>query len=402
MTYFLFILKSSLEDFRRNKLRTVLTSLGILIGVSSVVLLMAFGLGLKVFIKNQFQSLGTNLIIALPGKILSSGGNFQRGGGMGGINFDEKDVTAIKKIKNIDYVVPVFMKSVTVNGNGNSEISTLYATGADIFPIRNLELDIGSYFDKNDLEKRSKKAVLGPKVAQKLFTTINNALDKIVKIENQAYRIIGILKGKGGGGFGGPDFDSFIYIPYKSATTFNPDKKFYAINVKADKEEAIPDIKSEMKNTLLKNYKEDDFSVVEQTEILNAVSSIFAILNSVLLGIAAISLLVGGVGIMNIMYVSVIERVREIGIRRALGATSKDILFQFLSEAVILAIFGGLSGLFFSFIVVSIIRIFFPAYIDLISVLVALGVSSAIGIFFGVFPAKRASNLSPIEAIRYE
>lgn len=402
MQYFLFIFRSALEDFQRNKVRTFLTSLGILIGVSSVVLLIAFGLGLKQYIKNQFESLGTNLVIAMPGKMLSSGGGFSRGGGMGGINFEERDVSAVKKMKNITYVVPAYMKTVTASGGGNSEVGTLYATSADVFPMRNLELDMGVYFDKTDVEKRSKKVVLGPKIAQKIFGSADIALGKTIKIENQGFKVIGVLKSKGGGGFGGPDFDSFIYMPYKSALVFNPEKKFYTINVKAESDKVIPKVKDEMKNILLKYYKEDEFSVLEQTEILNAVSSIFAIINGILVAIAAISLVVGGIGIMNIMYVSVIERVREIGIRRSFGATGGDILFQFLSEAILLSFLGGFIGLVLSFVVVAIIQRFFPAYIDHTAVFVALGVSSAIGILFGVFPAKRAADLSPIEAIRYE
>lgn len=153
---------------------------------------------------------------------------------------------------------------------------------------------------------------------------------------------------------------------------------------------------------MLKRYKGDDFSIAEQSEILDAVSSIFAVLNSVLVSIAAISLIVGGIGIMNIMYVSVIERVREIGIRRALGATRRDILAQFVTEAVLLSLFGGLLGLTLSFLIVLLVQKFFPAYINWQSVAIALGVSSAIGVIFGVFPARKASNLSPIDAIRYE
>ncbi len=402
MTYFIFIFKSALEDFRRNKIRTFLTSLGILIGVSSVVLLISFGLGLKQYIKNQFESLGTNLIIIMPGKILEGGSFSSGGGGIGGIRFDEKDILAIRKVKNTAYVVPVYTKSVTVSGEGKSETGTLYATTADIFPIRNLEVEYGSFFDKNDVEKRSKKLVIGPKLAEKVFGSSDDALGKIVKIEKQAFTVGGILKSKGGGGFGGPDFDTFVYMPYKSALAFNPEKQFYTILIKANNEEAIPQVKDDLKTALLKTYKEDDFSVVEQTEILNAVASIFAILNTVLIAIAAISLVVGGIGIMNIMYVSVIERTREIGIRRAMGATGRDVLMQFILEAVILSLIGGLMGLGLSFLVVLLIQPFFPAYVDTTAVAIAIGVSSGIGIIFGVFPAKRASDLSPIEAIRYE
>lgn len=402
MTYFLFILRSAIEDFQRNKVRTMLTSLGILIGVASVVILMALGLGLKAFITGQFESLGSNQVIAMPGNILTQGGGFSQGGSVGSIRFDEKDVTLIKKVKNIKYVVPEFIKSVGVSGNGNTAIGTLTATTADIFPLGNLEIVTGNYFDKTDEEKKSKKAVVGPKIAQKLFGSDENAVGKTVKIQNQGFRIVGVLKSKGGGGLGGPDFDSYIYIPFYSALAFNPEKTIYTIDVMAERKEVIPQVKNDMKSQLLKRYNEDQFSIVELTEILNAVSSIFSILNSILISIAAISLLVGGIGIMNIMFVSVMERVREIGIRRALGATRNDILTQFVSEAVLLSLIGGVLGLLISALAVLVIRNFFPAYIDLITVFLAFGVSTFIGILFGVFPARSAAKLSPIEAIRYE
>ena len=402
MKYLTFILKTAFEDFRRNKIRTFLTSLGILIGVASVVLLISFGLGLKQYIKNQFERMGTNLIIVLPGKILS-GGNFRGGSSaLGGVKFDERDVARLKKVSQVTYVVPIFSKSVSLSAGKKTEVSDLFATTADMFAIRNLTIDKGRLFKKTDVEKRTKVAVIGPKIAQKIFGSVGTALGRTVQIEGQAFRVIGILDSKGGGGFGGPDFDSFTYVPYKSAYSFNPDKNFIGIYIKVANEKAVNVAKARISDSLLSRYGEDDFSVIEQTEILNAVSSIFSVLNSILVLIGAISLIVGGIGIMNIMYVSVVERTREIGIRRAIGATSRDILAQFLAESVLLSLVGGASGVALSFLIVLLIQKVFPAYIDLTSVLIAFGVSSLIGIIFGVFPARKAANLSPIDAIRYE
>lgn len=402
MNYIYFLLQNSLSDLRRNKIRTILTSLGILIGVLSVVLLIAFGLGLKNYIQNQFNSLGTNLVFVTPGKIISGGGFRGGGSSLGGIRFDEKDVLRLKRIKEAEYVVPVYSKSLTLTVAGKSEIADLYATTADWFVTRKFEAKFGRLFTRADVEKRAKIIVIGPKIAGKLFADPNSAVGKSVRVENQSFRVIGVVKEKGGGGFGGPDLDSFIYMPYKSAYSFNPDKKFVAIYMQARFEKDIPQLKVNIGKSLLKRYKEDDFSVLEQTEILNIITSIFSILNSVLIAIGSISLVVGGVGIMNIMYASVTERTKEIGIRRAIGATKQDILLQFLTEALLLSVFGGLLGLILAYAIVFAIQSLFPAEINLLAVTIALGVSSLIGIFFGVFPARRAANLSPIEAIRYE
>ena len=399
MTYLLFILRSAFEDFYRNKLRTLLTSLGILIGVSSVVLLMSLGLGLKAYIKQQFESLGTNLIYIMPGNVTQSGMR----GSVNGIKFDQRDLTTLKRLKNVSAILPFVVKFTKISSNTNSGTYEIAASTASMFEVMNVEAEYGKLFEKSEVDKGSKVIVLGPKLAEKLFGSAQNAVGKIAKIEGQGYKIVGVAKSKGGGGLGMPSIDDHIYMPHTATISFNPDKKFYAIYLKAESETAIPEIKLEAKKLLLKRYtNEDDFSVVEQTEILNTINSIFAILNLVLVAIAAISLVVGGVGIMNIMFVSVIERIREIGIRRAIGAQKKDILWQFLTEAVLLSGIGGVMGLLISFAVVLVLRTQFPAYIDLSTVLIALGVSSGVGIIFGVFPAKQAADLSPIEAIRYE
>lgn len=401
MKYLGFILKSALEDFSRNKIRTFLTSLGILIGVASVVLLVSLGLGLKRYISQQFESLGTNLMFVLPGNPLSGGGGF-RSGAVAGISFDERDVTTIRRTKGVEIVMPFYVKFANTQANGNSGNYELIASTADIFPGLNLDVQYGEPFSKTDADEGRKRIVIGAKVAEKLYGSGGEALGKNIKIDDQSYKVIGVTKLRGGANIGGPSFDEQMYAPFKSAINFNPQKKYYAIYFKAASGVDTNFLKDEIRNSLLKRYKPDEFSVAKSEEILNAVNSIFSILNSVLVAIAAISLLVGGIGIMNIMYVSVVERIREIGIRRAIGATRRDILFQFLTEAVVLSLFGGLAGLLLAGLGVLAIQNFFPAYIDLMTVAVALGVSSAIGILFGVFPARKAAALSPIEAIRYE
>jgi len=329
------------------------------------------------------------------------------GGGMGGmmseIRFDNKDVQTLTRVKNISAVVPFVIKYSKVQSKTESATYELAGSTMEALDLMNLEIEFGRPYTKADVEKGAKVVVLGPKAAEKLFGSSENALNKIVKLEGQGFKIVGIIKSKGGGGLGMPSIDDHVFMPHTAMVSFNPDKKFYAIYLKAESEDAIPQIITDAKKLLAKRYtNEDDFSVMEQTDILNTVNSIFNILNIVLVSIAAISLVVGGVGIMNIMFVSVIERIREIGIRRAIGAQKKDILWQFLAEAVLLSGIGGVMGLTISSLAVLALRTLLPAYIDLSTVLIALGVSSGVGIIFGVFPAKQAADLSPIEAIRYE
>lgn len=401
MSHFTFVIKSAFEDFARNKGRTFLTSLGIVIGVLSVVILIAFGLGLKKYINDQFQSLGSNIIRVVPGQVLK-GGSFSSSGSMSTIRFDSRDVLKLQRVRSAAYVIPIVTRSISVSIGKGLEPATLYASTADIFLALNLKAQYGNIFTKTDVEKRSKTAVIGPKIAMTLFGSKETAVGKMIEVDNQNFKVQGVLEVKGGGGFGGPDLDSFIYLPHTTAQVFNPDKKFYAIIVKSRSDISIETAKEEIKTALLKRYKEDDFSVIDQAELLGAIEGIFGMLNSVLVAIAAVSLVVGGIGIMNIMYVTVTERIKEIGIRRALGARTSDILVQFLVESVALSILGGLMGLGLAYLIVFFMQRFFPAYIDLNSVILALGVSSVIGVVFGVFPAKKAADLSPIDAIRNE
>jgi len=400
MNYFLFIIKSAFEDFRRSKMQTFLTSLGILIGVFAVVMLTAMGLGLKKYISDQFDALGKNTLFVAPGKLLESGG-FGASSLLGN-RFDLKDLNRLKRIRSIKAITPLASKSGEAKGTKKTEFVTIFFSSEAFFDISGFEIDKGRFLDKSDIDKRSKVLIAGPKIAEKLFGSINEALDKKVSIDNVTFTIIGVIKSKGGGGFGGPDYDSYFFGPYTTGFIFDPDKKFIRFAIKTDENVSISTVKEEVKKEMLRRYEDDEFSIVEPTEILSVVNGIFGIMNIVLVAIASISLLVGGIGIMNIMYVTVSDKTKEVGIRRAIGARKNDILFQFIIESIALSVIGGLLGLAFAALGVFAVQKFFPAYIDVMSVALALGVSSVIGIVFGVLPARKAANLEPVEAMRYE
>jgi putative ABC transport system permease protein len=392
---YIHLAKAAIEDFRRNKVRTALTSLGIMIGVMSVVLLIALGLGLKNYIEGQFNSMGANLVMVMPGSGFSSSGG---AGIVGGAEFDERDVSSISRVPNIKYVIPMYFKSAGIEAGGEKKSAYLMGVNEDYFSLMNKKLIGGELFTKSDVAAGAKIAVLGNTIAGDLFGEPADAVGKTVRFENLRVKVIGVVEKTGDN-----EQDKGVIMPYK--TTFgslNPKKTFWTIYVGVESKDQVSSVKSGIKETLLKRYKADDFSVTEQSEVLSTVNQIFSIINTVLIAIGSISLVVGGIGIMNIMYATVTERTKEIGIRRAVGATQRDIMLQFLTESLMLSVFGGALGLIMATLIVLIVRFFFPASINLFSVLITFAISSAIGVFFGVFPARRAAKLTPIEAIRYE
>lgn len=368
-----------------------------MIGVLSVVLLIALGLGLKNYISNQFDKLGANLVIIFPGNVFKEGASFGPGFS-GGAKFDEKDYQSLLKIKTADYVVPVYFKSIAIEADREKFLGYIQGVNEQIFPLMNLKIITGRAFGKTDVSKKSKIAVLGYTLAEKLFKDPKNALNRQITINNQRFRVIGVMEKSGD-----REMDTAAVMPYTTAFgRINPNKDFFALYLGVNNKDSVELLKTQIKTTLLKRYEEDDFSVAEQTEILSSINQIFSIINAVLIAIGSISLVVGSIGIMNIMYASVTERTKEVGIRRAIGATQKDILLQFLIEAVILSVLGGGVGLGLAGLIVLAVQPLFPAAINLTAVLIAFFVSAAIGIIFGVFPARRAAQLAPIEAIRYE
>jgi len=398
MNYYWFQVKSAFEDFKRNKTRTILASLGILIGVLSVVMLIALGLGLKNYISGQFEGLGTNLIIVFPGSGVSQGAQNFGAGFAGGAEFDERDLRSLERIGSAEYVVPMFLKSGLIETRENEEFGYILGTNEQMFEMMAIEAYAGELLDRSDVQRRAKDVVLGYTLAENLFESPEAAVGKIVRYGSQRFKVKGVSEKEGD-----PQLDGAVVMSYR--TTFgsiNPKKTFFNLQIGADPSVDVEDVKREVEDALLQRYDEDEFSVSDQDELLGIVDQIFGVLNGVLVAIGSISLVVGGIGIMNIMYANVTERTKEIGIRRAIGATRRDILTQFLTESVMLSLFGGLMGLLISTLIVAAVRPFFPIALNLVAVVVALGISTGIGVFFGVFPARRAAELTPIEAIRYE
>ncbi|MDH7476534.1 MAG: ABC transporter permease [Microgenomates group bacterium] len=398
MNYFYFILKTSLDDFKRNKLRTFLTSLGIFIGILSIILLNSLGLGLKQYLNNQFESLGANLLYIYPGSKKS----IVRGGGLvGGIKFDARDFNQIEKINEVSEISPIIGKTgALAEVKGKEEIIDLLGANEKISKLFNLELEKGRLIEKRDCNKKSKVVMISSVLAKKLFGN-TDVINETITIDGNSYKIIAVLKAKGGGGLGS-DLDTHVYAPLSTLSLIYGEKKYPFIYLKVKNKENIDSTKEKITAILKKKYDENSFSVLDQKETMSMLDSIFNVLNFVLVGIASISLVVGGVGIMNIMYVSVTERTKEIGIRRAFGARKKDVLWLFLAESLFMCFASGILALIFAYLINMGIHYFLPSYIDFLTILMAIGTCSFIGIIFGVLPAKKAAELEPVEAIRYE
>jgi len=397
------LLRSSLHSIFKNKIRTLLTSLGIIIGVTSVILLISIGNGLKSYINDQFENLGANNVYITPGKIFNRKGSFNHEAGFSAVTFNQKDLSAIKKnLKNVNYVIPVSQISLTLKQGNNTTDVNLVATTHDYAISQNQQPSSGNgrWFTRQEEQKKSKVVILGNQTATDLFPE-GNPLGRKITVRGKKLKIIGILD-KVGSGFGGGSLDNNIYVPTRIGHDIIGNQNIQTIIVTADSKDKINQVQSDIETIMLKKYEKSAFSVYDQSQILSSINTILSTMTIALSGIAAISLVVGGIGIMNIMLVTVTERTREIGLRKAVGAYPKAILLQFLFEATILSGFGGIIGILIGSFGAKIINNFFPAQITTSSILLAFGVSSLVGIIFGVAPARKASKLSPIEALRYE
>jgi len=409
----------ALDALRVNKLRSALTMLGIIIGVAAVILLVSLGRGLEVYINDQFNSFGTNLIYIAsvpPGENAQMDQHTDKAlGARNALGISNADVEAIAALPDVASVAPGIEQWATVVRGNFDTTTTLFATTPETETMRNLPAVLGRFVTEEDVMSGTQVVVLGTSVAESLFQPDEYPIDQTIRIEGLPFRVVGVLEEKGG--MMGQDMDDLVIVPLTTAQRrlYNmrrrdgePEVAVVQVEV-ADKErvddcvEAIEELLRERHGIIYRDA--DDFIVITQDEMLAALNQVLNGLTVFLGVIAGISLLVGGIGIMNIMLVSVTERTREIGLRKAVGARRRDILTQFLIEAVVLAVVGGVLGILLgsagAMAIGSAVEDLIP-FVSPDAVLMATSISALVGVTFGLYPAWRAARLNPIDALRYE
>jgi len=412
-------LKNNLMDFTEltleaigtltlNKLRTGLATLGIVIGIGSVIALISLGQSSQKAVASQIQSLGSNLLTVIPG---AQSAGLVRGAAGGATTLSSEDAKALQtspQVTTVKNVSPEFSRRAQVTTGRKNTNTQILGVTPSYMEVRKVSITSGSFISERDVESMTKVAILGSQVVSDLFGEGANPVGQSIRINNISFRIIGVTAPKGGTGF--QNQDDVVLVPLTTAQKqlFGVDY-VTSISVEAKNENVMTQAQDEIGYLLLARHKlrdpsQADFTIFSQNDILGAASAVTGTFTALLSGIAAISLLVGGIGIMNIMLVTVTERTREIGLRKALGAKKKIIITQFLIESIILTFAGGIIGMVVGIVASYVIShmINLPFALSFNSVLLAIGVSGAIGVLFGWYPAQKAANLQPIEALRYE
>ena len=396
----------ALRALRRNKMRSALTALGIIIGVASVVAMVAVGNGAQARITSQVAALGQNLLTVFAGS-RRTGGVSSGLGSASTITLADADAIG-REVTDVVAISPEISTSAQAIANGRNWSTSIVGESPDYLKIRDWKLAAGSMFTDRDVRGAAKVAVIGSKTCHELFGPLN-PVGQTVRVKNIPFVIIGLLESKGAG-MGGQNQDDRIIIPYTTAMKrITGDRYLRSVSVQIASADRMDAAQQQITSLLRQRHRltagrDDDFNIFNQKEIADTVNSISLVITLLLGSIAGISLVVGGIGIMNIMLVSVTERTREIGIRIAVGAQPSAIKLQFLIEAITLSLLGGLIGVFIGIGVSRLVAIFadFKAIVSVSSIVLAFGVSFVIGVFFGFYPAQKAAALDPIDALRYE
>lgn len=391
-----------------NKARSGLTILGIVIGIGSVIAMISIGQGAQSSIEARIQSIGSNLLLVTPGAQRGAGVQVSAGRGSAQ-TLTQADADAItQQVTSAKAIAPEISRRYQVTARGTNTNTQVVGTVASYPAVRNIEIDQGSFISDQNIQSLSRVAVLGPTARDDLFGVDADAIGQTIRINKVDFKIIGITKTKGGTGFGSQD--DMIFVPISTAQRYLAgDTYVTTISIEAQDQSSMAAVQQQVTNLLLTRHNIGDpqladFSVLNQTDIVAAASSVTGTFTILLGAIAGISLVVGGIGIMNMMLTTVTERTREIGLRKAIGAKKKDISTQFLTESVMLTFIGGVVGVIFGWLIALAVTQFagITTQVSLTSVALAFGVSAAIGIIFGYYPARRAAGLNPIEALRYE
>jgi putative ABC transport system permease protein len=398
------LLNEAIFAISSNKIRSGLTILGIVIGIASVIAMVSIGQGAKSEIVKSIQGLGSNTLTVMPGGTRMGAVFMGRGSAQ---TLKEEDVEVLKKVEGVVNVVPVVQRTLQIVApNGKNTRTSIMGASPEIFSVREISIEKGSIFSEGEVRNISRVAVLGKNIANDLFGE-ENPVGKNIKISGINFKVIGVAAPKGG--VMGMIADDLVFVPFTTMQKVLAKSDYLTlILLKGEKKEILPQIQQQATLLLVEKHrvdpKEPDFSIISQEDILSTLTQVTTVFTIFLGAVAGISLLVGGIGIMNMMLTSVTERTREIGLRKAVGAKNREILYQILTESILLTFLGGIIGIFFGWLISLGVAKFahIATQVSLFSVFLAFSVCTATGIFFGWWPAKKAAKLNPIEALRYE
>lgn len=403
--------KTAIIGLKTNKSRSALTVLGIVIGITAIIVVMAIGAGAENLILDQMQGFGSLNLSIQAGREAVGPAKFAE---MFTDSLRQRDVDALNKIPGIEKVSPGVFEMTTISYGGKTKRASIYGSADLILDILDLEVIDGLFFSQDHINQNSKVAVIGAELKDDLFG-FSDAVGEKIKVKNNSFQIIGVLNKKGS--MMGFNMDEMVLVPYSTAQKYLLGIKHFndGITVQVESEDLVPGIVQEIEYRLrdlhgITDPAKDDFYIMTQEDAMDSIGMVTSILTALLGSVAAISLVVGGIGIMNIMLVSVTERTREIGLRKAVGATTNDIMLQFVLESIILTVVGGVVGVLLGALFSYLIALILSSYVadgwgfamPLSAVVLGIGVSATVGLIFGLYPAKQASKKSPIEALRYE